>query len=170
MATKKTMTAEQQYKRNKRKSKVFDTISPLMFYLFLALFLLFTYLALKNSIGNMTEIFTLLDSNVHSGEEIQANYEYLVEKWGEWEVIGEGKSGLVVRYIDVRNALFSGLATLYTILAICSICLSVILGKLLFPGLAKSYKGANEEMVDMATLKSATQIDEIVKKKKEEWF
>lgn len=118
----------------------------------------------------MTEIFALLDSDVYSGEQILENYQYLIQKWGEWEIIGEGGGGLVVRYIDVRNALFSGLATLYTILATISLSLSVILGKILFPGLSKSYSGANDEMVDLATLKTAGQIDKITKKKKEDWF
>jgi len=48
---------------------------------------------------------------------------------------------------------------------------SIVLGKFLFPGLVKMYKGANEEMADIASI----QTNEIVKKKESEskggaWF
>lgn len=97
----------------------------------------------------------------------------LVDKWGEWEIIGEDSAGLVVRYVNIGNALFSGLMRVYTVLTVISLCVAVVLGKIVFPSLAKLYKNNNEEMVDLATLKSAQQIDNIVKKTKDkgkEWF
>lgn len=127
----------------------------------------------KNSIGNVTEILHLLDKDVYTGEEIEENYEMLVEKWGEWEIIGEGGSGLVIRYVDVRAALFSGLMITYLILSIVAFCLAIGVGKILFPRLAKMYTDSNSEMVDVATLKTMSQVEEMTgnkNKNKKEWF
>lgn len=121
-----------------------------------------------NSIGNVTEILDLLSKDKYSGEELIANYQYLVEKWGEWELVGEGGAGLVIRYVNVGNALFSGLMITFTIFTVIFLVLAIILGKIVFPSLVKYYIANNESMVDIATLKSAAQIDEISKNK--EWF
>ena len=125
----------------------------------------------QNSIGNITEILHLLDDSIYTGEEISAHYKMLVEKWGEWEIIGADNAGLVVRYVDIRNALFSGMMILYAFLAGLSFVLAIVLGKLIFPSLAKYYTANNSEMVDMATLKSAAKIEKMTKNKdKKEWF
>ena len=110
----------------------------------------------------------MLNADKYSGEEIQQNYAYLIDKWGEWEIIGAGSAGLVVRYVDIGNAMFSGLMILYMVLAIISLIIGIVFGKLVFPLLAKYYNNSNEEMVDLATLQSASQINEMSKKK--EWF
>lgn len=123
---------------------------------------------IQNSVGNITEILRLLDKDVYTGEEIAEHYTYLVEKWGEWEIVGAGSAGLVVRYVDIRNALFSGLMITYAILAGLFLVLAVVFGKIVFPQLEKLYTNNNAEMVDVATLKSAQKIDEITAKK--EWF
>lgn len=113
---------------------------------------------------------SLLDGDVYTAEQVQENYRYLVEKWGEWEIIGEGQAGLVVRYVDVRNAMFSGLMITFLTLTMVTLCLAVIFGKIVFPQLSKKYNEHNEEMVSLATLKSASQIDELTKTSKKEWF
>lgn len=127
---------------------------------------------IKNSIGNVTEILHLLDKDIYTGEQIEENYAYLVQKWGEWEIVGAGTSGLVIRYVDVRNALFSGLMITYTVLTIICIALSIVLGKVLFPQLSKLFSDNNSEMVGIATLKSAAKIDEMSNNKNstKEWF
>lgn len=128
---------------------------------------------LKNSIGNVTEIINLLDKKLYSGVQIQENYKYLIEKWGEWEIIGENGAGLVIRYVNIRNALFSGLMVTYCILSMVTIVCGIVFGKIVFPLLSKHYKNYNEEMVDLATLQSASQIEEMSrgnKEKKKEWF
>lgn len=121
----------------------------------------------QNSVGNVTEILQLLDKEAWSGEELQSNYSYLVDKWGEWEIVGAGSAGLVVRYVDVGNAMFSGLMMLYSTLCIISLSVAIVLGKIVFPLLSKHYQDNNDEMVDMATLRSAAQIDAMSGK---EWF
>lgn len=123
---------------------------------------------IQNSVGNITEILRLLDKDVYTGEEIAEHYGQLVEKWGEWEIVGADSAGLVIRYVDIRNALFSGLMITYAILTVAALILAVVLGKIVFPQLAKVYTNNNAEMVDVATLKSAQKIDEITAKK--EWF
>lgn len=142
-----------------------------MFWFFMGLTIIFVILMSKNSIGNVTEILHLLDKDVYSGEQIEANYAALVEKWGEWEIIGENNSGFVVRYVDVRAALFSGLMITYMVLSIVCLCLAIIIGKILFPRLAKMYTDSNSEMVDVATLKTMSQVEEMTgKKSQKEWF
>ena len=122
----------------------------------------------RNSVGNVTEILELLDKNNYTSAQLEQNYAYLVNKWGEWEIIGAGSAGLVIRYVDVGNALFSGLMIIFSTLTIISLCAAFVFGKIMFPLLAKHFKNNNDEMVDMATLKSASQINQMSKKK--EWF
>ena len=169
---KKQMTAEMLYKKNKKKAKIFKILSPVMCYLFLALAIMFFIMMIRNSIGNVMEILRLLDKDIYTGEQIEENYASLVQKWGEWEIVGAGTSGLVIRYVDVRNALFSGLMITYTVLTIICIALSIVLGKVLFPQLSKLFSDNNSEMVDIATLKSAAKIDEMSNNKNstKEWF
>lgn len=165
------MTAEQIYKSNKRKSKIFKTLSPVVYWVFIILTVIFFVLAVKNSIGNVIEILDGLDKDVYTEEQIVQNYNKFVQKYGEWNLIGNGTAGLSIRYINIKNALFSGFMVTYTILTVSFLIAAIILGKILFPGFAKLYSTNNEEMVDMATLKSAAQIDNIVEKeKKKEWF
>lgn len=121
----------------------------------------------KNSVGNVTEILDLLDKNVYSKEQLAVNYQKLVEKWGEWEIVGAGNAGLVIRYVNIGNALFSGLMITFSVFTVISFVLAILLGKIVFPLLSKHFANMNKEMVDMATLKSASQIDKLSKK---EWF
>ena len=168
----KPMTAEQIYKLNKTKSKVFKMLGPITFWICIVLTIIFFALAIENSIGNVTEIIDLLDTDNYTGLEIEENYRYLVEKWGEWTIMGGPTSTVTIRYIDIREALFSGLMVTYTVLTVVFLVLGITFGKVVFPQLSKMYTNNNDEMVDLATLKSATQIDEMANKKKDkkEWF
>lgn len=119
----------------------------------------------------MVEIINLLDKDTYNEVELQENYKYLIDKWGEWEIIGASQAGLVVRYVDIGNAFFNSIMKIFLVLTVFCFCAALFLGKVLFPALSKYYATNNEELVDMATLKSAAQIDEISKKKdKKEWF
>ena len=122
---------------------------------------------IKNSIGNITDILTLLDEDKWSGEQLRENYLALIEKWGEWEIIGQGEAGLVVRYVNIGNALFSGLALTFATLTVIFLTAAIILGKIIFPLLSKHFESVNAVLVDVATLRSAEQINDIHKK---EWF
>ena len=118
----------------------------------------------KNSVGNVTEILNLLDRDNYGNVQLAENYKYLVSKWGEHEIM---VGSISIRYVDIGNALFSGLMIMFSTLTIGSFCIAVMFGKIIFPLLAKHFKNSNEEMVDLATLKSASQIDEISRR---EWF
>lgn len=169
MNEKKTqLTPEQIYKRNQSRAKTFKILGPVVFWSLLLLAIVFLIISVCDSLTNVNEIFNMLDKNKYSGEEIEENYKYLVEKWGEWEIVGEGQAGLVIRYVNVPNALFSKVVTIFFVLSMVCLCLSVVLGKIVFPLLSKHFVTDNENLVDIATLKSAQQIDEITKKK--EWF
>lgn len=169
--SKNRMTTEELYKRNKKKAKILKTMAPILYWLLIALTIIFVILMFQNSIGNITEILHLLDDSIYTGEEITEHYKMLIEKWGEWEIIGADNAGLVVRYVDIRNAMFSGLMILYAFLAGLSFVLAIVLGKLVFPSLSKYYTANNSEMVDMATLKTAAKIEKESKNKdKKEWF
>ena len=164
------MTSEQLYRRNKKKAKVFNTLAPVVKWVFLLVAVVFFVLAIHNSIGNVTEILHLLDKDIYTGEEIAQHYKMLVEKWGEWEIVGADAAGLVIRYVDIRNALFSGLMITYSVLTAVSLLLAIVLGKIVFPQFAKVFANNNDELVDVATLKSAQKIDEMSKKNNKEWF
>ena len=106
---KKQLTPEEIYKRNQKKSKVLRTIAPICFWGFLALAVICLIFAIKNSFGNVAEIINMLDTKKYTGEELQANYQFLVEKYGEW-LIGNGGAGFQITFVNIGHALFSGLA------------------------------------------------------------
>ena len=124
---------------------------------------------IKNSVGNITEILNLLDDTKWSGEEIQKHYAELIDRWGEWEIVGKDEAGIVVRYVDIRNAMFSGVAMTFGVFMFLSFVVAIIFGKIVFPLLKRHYEDSNEELVDITTLQSAAQINEMSKSKKE-WF
>ena len=123
---------------------------------------------IDNSIGNLTEIFRLLDSYSFTGAELAENYAYLIEKWGEWVIIG-GTGGVEFRFVDVRAAFFSGLAITFLILTLVSLVLAVAIGKILLPQLSKMYTARNEFMVDIATLQTQADVSSI-KEKEKGWY
>lgn len=167
---KETPTPEQIYKKNRKISRTFRVLSPTILYLFLLLSLLFAGLMLRNSVGNIVEILELLDDEVYSGTEVREHYKMLVERWGEWTIVGdEENSSLVIKYIDIGNALFSGMMITYCVLFLVSFAFAIIFGKIVFPLLAKHYESSNAELVNITSLQSAAQIAEL-SKKKGEWF
>lgn len=121
--------------------------------------------------GNVIEIVNLLDDDIYTGEEVREHYRALAEKWGEWEIVGESDSGFVIKYIDIKNVLFSNLMITYTGIAIGCFVISIIFGKIVLPMLIKYYKGNNDELVDMATLRTAAKVDANINvNNKKEWF
>lgn len=171
MKEKTQLTPEQVYKRNQLKSKVFKRLSPIIYWSFMGLFIFFIILTVSNSWGNISEIINMLDKNKLSGEQVAQNYDYLVNKWGEWVIVGQNSSTFSIRFIDIRQAFFSGLMITFITLAIVCLVAAIVLGKFVFPKLAQLYSDNNQDMVNMATLQTNA---EIQKRKqntnKEEWF
>ena len=109
--SKKTITPEQKYKRNQKRAKFCKVLTPVLFWICLAIAFSCLLLAIKNSFGNIAEIVDLLDSKKYNGDELRSNYEYLIAKYGEW-VIGTGGQGFTITFVNIGNALFSGLMIL----------------------------------------------------------
>lgn len=161
------------YKRNQLRAKVFKRLAPVIFWVFMSLFMLFTILAISNSWGNITEIIHLLDKDVHTGEELSANYQYLIEKYGEWIIIGKNAGNFSIQFVDIRKAFFSGLMITYISLAVACFAVAIIAGKFILPKLAQYYSDNNQDMVNMATLQTNAEIQKQKNRKKdkeEEWF
>ena len=151
---KKQQTAEQVYKSNQAKAKILKFAAPICFWGFLALGIVCVALAVKYSIGNMVEIFNLLDDKIYTGEQLQANYNYLVEKYGEWG-IGNGGAGFTLRFINISNALFSHAFILNLTMACFFILSAFILGKWILPKIAKQIVANNQDMVNITILKNS---------------
>lgn len=152
MAEKKQLTPEEVYKRNQKKAKLFSILAPICFWGFLALSILMLVLAVRNSFGNIGEIIDLLDNSKYTGEEIKANYSYLIGKYGEW-IIGNGGNGFTITFINIGNALFSGLMIASCVLSVVFFVSAYILGKWAFPYLSKQILTDNQDMVNLTILK-----------------
>lgn len=148
------MTKQELYEKNRKKAKVLKTAAPIVFWGLLILAVLFFIVALKNSVGNMDEITSLLNSKKFTGEELQANYLYLTEKYGEW-VIGNGGTGFTLTFINVKNAVFGGFAVFTGIVSIVCFIGAWVLGKWLFPSLSEKITQANQDMVNLTVLENS---------------
>lgn len=149
---KKQLTPEEIYKRNQKKSKVLRILAPICFWGFLALAIICLILAIKNSFGNVAEIINMLDTKKYTGEELQANYQFLVEKYGEW-VIGNGGAGFQITFVNIGHALFSGLAITNCIFFVVFLVSAYLLGKWLLPKLSSQILLDNQDMVNLVVLK-----------------
>lgn len=126
---------------------------------------------IRNSVGNVTDIIGLLNKDSLTGEELQQNYNLLVEQWGEWIIVGNSGGVFEIRFVDIRNAFFSGLMITFLSLGIVCLVISIIIGKILFPKLAQYYSDNNQDMVNIATLQTHAAVTKTKKQtKKEEWF
>ena len=151
---KKTLTSEQLYKRNQKWAKALKILTPICFWLFLALGVLFLFLAIRNSFGNVAEIIDKLDKTQYTGEQLQENYNELIEKYGEW-IIGNGSAGFTISFINIKKAVFSGVMITSGILCIVFFISSYVLGKWLLPKLANQIVQENQDMVNLQVLKNA---------------
>ena len=126
---------------------------------------------IQNSVGNITEIINMLDKDSLTGEQIQENYQYLVDKWGEWIVVGENGGVLSIQFVNLKNAFFSGLMITFLSLGIICLVISIIGGKVILPKLAQYFTENNQSMVDIATLQTHAEVTKNKKKEsKEDWF
>ncbi len=147
----KTMTPAELYKHNQKKAKVITRLTPIIFWVCLAISVLFMVYAFKNSIGNILEIFDFLNKDKYNGVELEQNYAYLVEKYGEI-TIGGSKGGFAITFVNVKRALFSGMGILCFEMAIVFFALAFILAKWLLPKWSKSIIENNQDMVNMKVL------------------
>lgn len=151
---KKQKTPQEIYKGNQKKSKILRISAPIVFWVFIALSILCLILAIKNSFGNVAEIIDLLDSKRFTGTELQANYSYLVAKYGEW-LIGNGGAGFQITFVNIGHALFSGLMITSLVLCVVFLAGAYILGKWVLPKLAEQILIDNQDMVNMKVLEQS---------------
>lgn len=143
---------EKIYKRNKKRAKVFSILAPIVRWGMLGLSIILLLIAIKNSIGNVIEIKQLLNSKVFTGEELKANYDMLIAKYGEWH-IGNGGAGFSVEFINIYNAIFSGIAVTCSYLSLMCFVSSFVFGKYILPMISRQITANNQDMVNLTILK-----------------
>ena len=136
------------YLQNRKKAKIYKRITPLVFWGLIALSIFLFAVAIKNSLGNMDEITSLLNNKKFTGDELRANYLYLIDKYGEW-VIGSGSTGFTLTFINVKSAIFGGLAVATGIGAIVCFIGAFLLGKWILPALAEKYTQDNQDLANL---------------------
>lgn len=151
---KKQLTAEEVYKGNQKKSKILRILAPIVFWGCLALAVLCLIFAVKNSFGNIGEICDMLDNSKWTGDQLEQNYAYLIEKYGEW-VIGNGGNGFTITFVNIGKALFSGLMLTNCVLCVVFLVSAYVLGKWLLPKLSAQILIDNQDMVNLVVLKGA---------------
>lgn len=149
---KKELTPEEIYKRNQKRAKIMRKIAPFVFWGFIGIAIVCFILAIHNSLGNINEIIQQLNSKKYTGEELQAHYNALVEKYGEW-VIGNGGAGFTIKFINIARAAFSGIMIANFIFCGVSIILAYLLGKWILPKMATTLEQQNVDMVNLTILK-----------------
>ena len=154
MSKKENLSAEELYKHNQKKAKVLRILAPVCFWGFLALSVLCFVLAVYNSFGNIAEIIRLLDDKAYTGEQLNANYNFLIDKYGEW-IIGSGSSGFTITFINIGRALFSGLMITASVLSVLFLVGAFVLGKWLLPKISEQILIDNQDMVNLQVLRSA---------------
>lgn len=150
---KKELTTEEIYKKNQKKSKILRILSPIVFWGCLALSVLCLIFALKNSFGNVAEICELLDNQKWSGEQLEENYAYLIDKYGEW-IIGNGGNGFVITFVNIGRAVFGGVMIANMVLAVIFLVSAYVLGKWLLPKLSAQILIDNQDMVNLTILQN----------------
>lgn len=150
---KKQLTPEEKYKRNQKISKILRILTPVCFWVCIAVSIICLIFAIKNSFGNIAEITSLLDSKKYTGAELQANYDFLIEKYGEW-IIGNGGAGFMISFVNIKNAVFSGVLIVNIVLCIIFFVSAFLLGKWILPKISKQLLIDNQDMVNMTILKN----------------
>ena len=154
MAEKKKLTAEEIYKKNQKKSKILRILSPVCFWGFLAISVICLFFAIRHSFGNVSEIISMLDNKKYTGEQLSANYDKIVEKYGEW-IIGNGGDGFTITFVNIGNALFSGLMITNCILSIIFLVSAFLLGKWILPKISSQILLDNQDMVNLTVLRQS---------------
>lgn len=151
---KKQKTNEQIYNGNVKKVKVLRFLTPFIFWGLLALGLICLVLAIRNCFGNLGEMIALLDNDKYTGVELEQNYNYLIQKYGEW-VIGNGGAGFTIKFIDVKQVAFSGFVLFTFLMSIFLTISAFILGKWILPKIANLIEQENQNMVNRMVLRES---------------
>ena len=150
---KKELTPDKIFEKEAKKGEILGKLALPCFIVFLLLSAVCLYFAIRNSIGNVAEIIRLLDNKAYTGEELRANYQYLIEKYGKW-TIGNGGAGFDVTFINIGKALFSGLAIINFVFSIVFFASAFVFGKFLFPKISQHIEQKNDKMFKVTVLRN----------------
>ena len=150
---KKKLTNEQLYKKNQSRAKFIKRLSPICFWVMIGIAGLCFLLAIRYSIGNVIEIVKMLDKKAYNGQELQTNYNYLIQKYGEF-VVGNGGMGFQVKFVNIGAALFSKLFVFYFIVFGIMLAGAFIIGKWALPKIAKGIDERNQDLVNLTVLRN----------------
>jgi len=145
------MNKQEQYKKNQRKAKILKVLTPIVFWVMLALAFVFFIVALSTGLENINEIYDLLDSKTYNDTEIAEHYSTLCDKYGEW-VIGQGTNGFTIHFIDFKGALFSGLIVAMVVLGCVFFVGAFLIGKWILPMMVNKLEQENQDMVNLTIL------------------
>lgn len=148
---KKELTPTEKYKNRQKWVKRLAWITPVAFWVMIALSIVCLIIAIRYSVGNIAEITNLLNSKKYTGEQLQENYAYLIEKYGEW-MIGNGGAGFTISFVNIGHALFSAMAIFNLTMAVIFFICAFLLGKWTLPKLQKSLEQDNQDMVNLTIL------------------
>ena len=150
---KKEKTGEEIYKSNQKKAKIFRILTPIVFWVLIGAAILCFILAIRHSLGNIAEITNKLNTKKFTGEELQANYNELIAKYGEW-TIGNGGAGFQIRFVNIGRAAFSGIMIANFTLSGIFLLSAFLLGKWILPKTATIIEQNNIDMVNLTILRN----------------
>ena len=156
---KKELTPTEKLKKRNKWVERLDWIIPVCFWVLIALSIVCFVIAISYSVGNFKEITSLLNSKKYTGEELRANYEFLIGKYGEW-IIGNGGAGFTISFVNIGRAVFGAMTVFNFTISIVFLLSAFVLGKWTLPKLQKSLERDNKEMVDVATLEIQEKINQ----------
>ena len=148
---KKELTLTEKYDKREKWSKRLRWITPLCFWVCIVLSIVCLVVAIEFSVGNIREITSLLNSKKFTGEQLQANYQFLIDKYGEW-MIGNGGAGFTITFVNIGKAVFNAMSIFNMTMAFIFFIGAFVLGKWTLPKLAKSFEQDNQDMTNKATL------------------
>lgn len=148
----KALTSEQQYKRNQKRAKFIKRLAPICFWGMIGIAIFAFVLAIRYSVGNVIEIIHMLNKKAFNGEQLQQNYEILIQKYGEF-VVGNGGMGFQIRFVNIGNALFSKMMVFYLITGLIMLGGAFVLGKWALPRIAREIDERNQDLVNLTVLR-----------------
>lgn len=144
---------EKLYRKNQKSIKVLGIVTPIVFWVCIALAIIFFIVALSQSITNINEIYDLLDSKTYNDTQIAENYNYLCNKYGEL-VVGQGTSGFTIHFVNFKSAIFNALIVSMVILSEVFLIAGFFLGKWFLPYYKKKLESSNQDMVNLTILQN----------------
>jgi len=147
----KLLSKEELYKKNQKTIKLLGIMTPIVFWVLIALSILCFCLAIRNSLGNISQMMSMLDTKKYNDEQLQINYNQLVAQYGEL-VVGSGSKGFQLVFVNVRNVAFSGFMIFTGVASVIFFIFAFLLGKWLMPLWRKKITEENQDMVNLTIL------------------